>query len=54
MTDGLGGDGLLGGGQDDVCRDMLSQEFATLISWTGGIAAADAVLRDISKAQEVA
>ena len=44
----------LGDGQDDVFRDMLNEEIAKLISRSGGIGVADAVLREMLKAQEVA
>jgi flagellar protein FlgJ len=54
MTHGVGGDDLLGDGQDDVFQDMLSEEIAKLISRSGGIGVADAVLREMLKAQEVA
>jgi flagellar protein FlgJ len=54
MSQGLGGDDLLGDGQDDVFRDMLNEEIAKLISRSGGIGVADAVLREMLKAQEVA
>ena len=54
MSQGLGGDGLLDGSQSDIFRDMLNQEVAKLISRTGGIGVADAVLREMLKAQEVA
>jgi peptidoglycan hydrolase FlgJ len=54
MTQGMAGDDLLGEGQDDVFRDMLNEEIAKLISRSGGIGVADAVLREMLKAQEVA
>jgi flagellar protein FlgJ len=54
MTQSVGGDDLLGDGQDDVFRDMLNEEIAKLISRSGGIGVADAVLREMLKAQEVA
>jgi peptidoglycan hydrolase FlgJ len=54
MTQGLGGDGLLGDGQGEVFRDMLNEEVAKLISRSGGIGVADALLREMLKAQEVA
>lgn len=53
MTQGVGGDDLLGGSQGDVFRDMWNQEVAKLISRTGGIGVADGVLREMLKAQEV-
>ena len=54
MTQGTGGDDLLGDGQSEVLRDMLNEEVARLISRSGGIGVADAVLREMLKAQEVA
>jgi peptidoglycan hydrolase FlgJ len=54
MTQGMAGDDLLGEGQDDVFRDMLNEEIAKLISRSGGIGVADAGLREMLKAQEVA
>jgi flagellar protein FlgJ len=54
ITQGLGGDDLLGDGQGEVFRDMLNEEVAKLISRSGGIGVADAVLREMLKAQEVA
>ena len=54
MTQGFGGDDLPGEGQDDVFHDMLNEEIAKLISRSGGIGVADAVLREMLKAQEVA
>jgi Rod binding domain-containing protein len=54
MTQGLGGDDLAGDGQGDVFRDMLNEEVAKLISRSGGIGVADAVLREMLKVQEMA
>ena len=54
MTQGLGGDDLRGDGQGDPFREMLNDEVAKLISRSGGIGVADAVLREMLKAQEVA
>jgi Rod binding domain-containing protein len=54
MTQGLGGDDLLGEGQSDVFRSMLNDEVAKLISRSRGIGVADAVLREMLKAQEAA
>jgi Rod binding domain-containing protein len=54
MTQGLGGDDLLGDGQGELFRDMLNEEVAKLISRSGGIGVADALLREMLKAQEVA
>jgi peptidoglycan hydrolase FlgJ len=54
MTQGLGGDDLLGDGQGGFLYEMLNDEIAKLISRSGGIGVADAVLREMLKAQEVA
>jgi Rod binding domain-containing protein len=54
MTQGLGGGDLLGDSQGDAFREMLNEEVAKLISRSGGIGLADAVLREMLKAQEVA
>jgi flagellar protein FlgJ len=53
MTQGFSGDDLAGEGQD-VFRDMLNEEIAKLISRSGGIGVADAVLREMLKVQEMA
>jgi peptidoglycan hydrolase FlgJ len=53
MTQGLGGDDLLGDGQSGFFYEMLNDEIAKLISRSGGIGVADAVLREMLKAQEV-
>jgi peptidoglycan hydrolase FlgJ len=54
MTQGVAGDDLLGDAHGGVFHEMLNQEIAKLISRTGGIGVADAVLREMLKAQEVA
>jgi Rod binding domain-containing protein len=54
MTQGLRGDDLAGDGQGDVFRDMLNEEVAKLISRSGGVGVADAVLREMLKVQETA
>ena len=54
MTEGVAADELLGDAQGGVFHEMLNQEIAKLISRTGGIGVADAVLREMLKAQEVA
>jgi peptidoglycan hydrolase FlgJ len=51
---GMGGDDLLGDGQGEIFHDMLNEEIAKLIGRTGGIGVADAVLREMLKAQEIA
>ena len=53
LTSGLSGKGLLGD-QDDPFATMLQDEYAKLISRTGGIGLADAVLREMLKMQEAA
>ena len=52
LTAGLGGPGQLGD-QDDPFASMLQDEYAKLISRSGGIGIADAVLREMLKMQEV-
>jgi flagellar protein FlgJ len=54
LTEGLTGSGPLSGGGDDPYAAMLQDEHARLISRSGGIGIADAVLREMLKAQEVA
>jgi Rod binding domain-containing protein len=54
LTEGLTGPGPLSGGGDDPFAAMLQDEHARLISRSGGIGIADAVLREMLKAQEVA
>jgi Rod binding domain-containing protein len=49
---GLGGASADGNGQD-VYQDMFTQEVAKLISRTGGIGVADAILQEMLKTQEV-
>ena len=51
MTAGLGSDGPLGGA-DDPFGSMLRDEYGRLISRKGGIGVADAVLRQLVRAQE--
>lgn len=53
LTSGLSGQGLLGD-RDDPFATMLQDEYAKLISRTGGIGLADAVLREMLKMQEAA
>jgi flagellar protein FlgJ len=53
LTEGLTDPGPLSGGGDPYAS-MLQDEYARLISRTGGIGIADAVLREMLKAQEVA
>jgi Rod binding domain-containing protein len=54
MSTGIGGPGPFGGGDDDAWADMLHQEYGRLISRSGGIGVADALLREMLKMQEVA
>lgn len=54
LNQGLG-QGLTGEGSDQaIYQDMFNQEVAKLISRTGGIGVADAILREMLKMQEVA
>lgn len=53
LTTGLGGAGLTGGGEDDPFASMLRDEYAKVVSRSGGLGVADAVLREMLKAQEV-
>ncbi|MEK0085055.1 rod-binding protein [Benzoatithermus flavus] len=46
--------GPLGNAEDDPFAAMLQDEYAKLISRSGGIGIADAVLREMLKAQEAA
>jgi Rod binding domain-containing protein len=50
MTDGTSGDGLLGNGSP--MGGMMADEYAKLISRSGGIGVADAVLRELMRIQE--
>jgi Rod binding domain-containing protein len=54
LTEGLTGPGPLGAGKDDPFASMLQDEYAKLISRSGGIGVADAVLREMLRMQEVA
>lgn len=51
MTKGLAGTGL-SGGQDSPFASMLQDEYAKLISRSGGIGLADSILREMLKMQE--
>jgi Rod binding domain-containing protein len=53
MSQGLADD-LLGDAEGGVFHEMLNDEIAKLISRAGGIGVADAVLREMLKAQEAA
>jgi flagellar protein FlgJ len=57
LTEGQGGGGQagggpLGGGEGDPFASMLRDEYGKLISRSGGIGIADAVLRELLRAQE--
>ena len=51
LTQGLTGTGPLGG-EDDPFAAMLHDEYGKLISRSGGVGVADAVLRELLRAQE--
>ena len=51
MMQGLASDGPLGGG-DDPFAGLLREEYGKLIARSGGIGVADAVLRELLRAQE--
>jgi peptidoglycan hydrolase FlgJ len=51
-SDGPAGGGALGGGDDDPFASMLRDEYGKLISRSGGIGVADAVLREMLRLQE--
>ena len=52
LSTGLEGSGPLAGNDGDPFADMLQQEYAKLISKSGGIGLADAVLKEMLKMQE--
>lgn len=54
LTTGLGAPGISGGGSDDPFASMLRDEYAKLVSRSGGVGVADSVLREMLKMQEVA
>ena len=51
MMQGLASDGPLGGG-DDPFAGLLREEYGKLIARSGGVGVADAVLRELLRAQE--
>ena len=51
-VDGPAGGGSLGGGEDDPFAAMLRDEYGKMISRSGGIGIADAVLREMLRLQE--
>ncbi len=53
MMQGLASDGPLGGG-DDPFAAMLRDEYGKLIARSGGVGVADAVMRELLRAQEAA
>ncbi len=54
MFAGISTDGRFGGGSaEGIYRDLLNQEYAKVLSRSGGIGVADAVYREILKLQEV-
>lgn len=50
---GLRGEGPLGGGEADPYRGMLTDAYARAIARAGGVGIADAVLRELVRAQEI-
>lgn len=55
MTSGLSGDGpFFGGEEGGPFRSMLTDEVAKLISRSGGVGVADAILQEMLKLQEMA
>ena len=52
MGAGLDGNQGIGAGDDNPFGDLLQQEYAKLISRSGGIGVADAVLREMLRLQE--
>lgn len=53
LTHGLGGIGRFGPADGDAFADMLQQEYGRLISRSGGIGIADAVMSEMLKMQEM-
>jgi len=53
MTQELGGAGSVAGEGGDVYQDMFTQEVAKMISRSGGIGVADAILQEMLKVQEI-
>lgn len=52
LTNGLEGDGSLAGAEGDPFVSMLQDEYAKLISKSGGVGISDAVLKEMLKMQE--
>ncbi len=53
LNHGLGSAGPFGQGGGDAFADMLQQEYGRLISRSGGIGIADAVMREMLRMQEL-
>ena len=53
LTHGLGSAGPLGQSDGDTFADMLQQEYGRLVSRSGGIGIADAVMREMLRMQEM-
>jgi len=53
LTHGLGSAGPLGESDGDAFADMLQQEYGRLVSRSGGIGIADAVMREMLRMQEM-
>jgi Rod binding domain-containing protein len=52
LAAGLRGEGPLGGSEADPFQDLLADAYARLIARAGGIGIADAVMRELVRAQE--
>lgn len=54
MFKGISTDGIFGGGQGDkIFRSLLIQEYGKIMARAGGVGLADAVMKQILKAQEM-
>lgn len=53
LTNGLEGDGPLAGAESDPFASMLQDEYAKLISKSGGVGIGDAVLKEMLKMQDI-
>lgn len=53
MNAGIGGPGPLTEGDNEAWASMLQEEYGRLISRSGGIGIADALLREMLKVQEI-
>jgi peptidoglycan hydrolase FlgJ len=54
LTEGVEGEGPLGGGEGDPFRGLLGDEIGKLISRSGGVGVADGILKEMLRMQEVA